>query len=47
MTIWNCELCDSTDVPVFKDTDMDMWLCEFDFESFNGTIETIELNEVF
>jgi len=40
-------MCTATDVPVFKDTDMDMWLCATDFESLNGAIETIELDEVY
>ena len=45
--IWNCDLCDATDVPVFKDADLDMWLCVSDFESFNGDIDDVDFGEEF
>lgn len=41
MEIWTCEMCDQENVRVFKDNDLDMWLCLNDWMSFNTTMETI------
>lgn len=45
--IWNCDLCDATDVRVRHDDDLNMWLCDTDFDAFNGEFVSIELDEVF
>lgn len=44
-----CELCDGlgNGLPSQYDEDLCMWLCNECFNSFNGIIEDIELNEVY
>jgi ribosomal protein L37AE/L43A len=44
-TIWDCELCDSTDVPVSNDPDLGLWLCESCFAGFNGHIIDVDFSE--
>ena len=45
--IWDCELCNATNVPVFKDSDLGMWLCVSDYESFNGDVVDVDFGEAF
>ena len=45
--IWDCELCNATNVPVFKDSDLGMWLCVSDYVSFNGDVVDVDFGEAF
>ena len=45
MTIWNCDVCEATMVPVSRDDILEMWLCGHC--NLDGQIEEMELAETW